>query len=379
MSSDSETDEAGGLGGAPSAAPAAKATGKGKAKKLKGAPASDAALAAQAATRGNAALRSAARAAYLLRGVHPMAAADKAALPPWHSAPCCIGIDEAGRGPVLGPMTYGAAWCPVARRVDLKKTDINDSKQLSGDQRERLLALMHTLDYVRYEIDVISAADISARMLQRNKYSLNALSHDSAIALVRSIIGQGYNVTELYVDTVGDPERYEARLSQLFPGVQCVVRKKADAIYRIVGAASIAAKVVRDHCVEAWRSCFTPAELLWAGELGSGYPGDDRTKEWLSKNCEDVFGFPSFVRFSWSTASKMMAERCVQTTYGPDSDDEDGDPLKGTGGIMRFMGAKAPAKAPADGEPCAKRSKVKQRRTAKWLRDRKIELGGGGL
>ena len=48
---------------------------------------------------------------------------------------------------------------------------------------------------------------------------------------------------QVYVDTVGDPKKYEAKLSHLFPGIKCVVRKKADSLYPIVSAASICAKV----------------------------------------------------------------------------------------------------------------------------------------
>lgn len=89
----------------------------------------------------------------------------------------------------------------------------------------------------------------------------------------------------MYVDTVGDPERYQARLSREVPGVAFTVCPKADAIYPIVSAASIAAKVTRDEL-----------QASIQGEGGSGYPGDPVTREWLQERTSPVFGLPADVR-----------------------------------------------------------------------------------
>jgi ribonuclease H2 subunit A len=55
------------------------------------------------------------------------------------------------------------------------------------------------------------------------------------------------------VDTVGDPKKYERKLSVRFPGIKFTVSKKADALFPIVSAASIAAKVLRDQELSRWR------------------------------------------------------------------------------------------------------------------------------
>ena len=49
-------------------------------------------------------------------------------------------------------------------------------------------------------------------MLQRAPYNLNALSHDTAEALIRQALADGVNLKRVYIDTVGDPERYEAKM-----------------------------------------------------------------------------------------------------------------------------------------------------------------------
>lgn len=76
-------------------------------------------------------------------------------------------------------------------------------------------------------------------MLKRTKYSLNEVSMDSAICLINKAIDLGVNIAEIYVDTVGPPEKYQAKLSALFPDFQITVAKKADSTYPIVSAASI--------------------------------------------------------------------------------------------------------------------------------------------
>ena len=81
---------------------------------------------------------------------------------------------------------------------------------------------------------------------------------------------------QVYVDALGPTKAHEAFLSNLFPGIKFTVEAKADAKYKIVSAASIAAKVTRDACLEEW--VWEEAESLseaavWNSEVGSGYPG----------------------------------------------------------------------------------------------------------
>ncbi|KAJ6900847.1 hypothetical protein NC652_026824 [Populus alba x Populus x berolinensis] len=63
--------------------------------------------------------------------------------------------------------------------------------------------------------------------LSRNKINLNEISHDSASGLVNRVLNMGVLLTEVYVDTVGDPEKYRIKLSESFPFVKFVVAKKA--------------------------------------------------------------------------------------------------------------------------------------------------------
>ena len=80
---------------------------------------------------------------------------------------------------------------------------------------------------------------------------------------------------QVFVDALGTTTTYEAYLSSLFPGINFTVTTKADSKFKIVGAASVAAKVTRDACVDGWvfeERSSSEAESPWSTELGSGYP-----------------------------------------------------------------------------------------------------------
>eukprot|EP01133_Synstelium_polycarpum_P001431 gene1431-1660_t len=154
-------------------------------------------------------------------------------------------------------------------------------------------------------------------MLQRSSISLDILSHDSAMGLVRSVLDRGVNVQELYLDTVGPPAKYQAKLQLAFPSIgKIVVSKKADSLYPIVSAASICAKVVRDQTIAA--TSFADHRLSeMSTDFGSGYPSDPVTKKWLVANRDKVFGYPRIARFSWSTTSNAMAGECYGIEWNP--------------------------------------------------------------
>ncbi|XP_023999307.1 LOW QUALITY PROTEIN: ribonuclease H2 subunit A [Salvelinus sp. IW2-2015] len=237
---------------------------------------------------------------------------------------CCLGIDEAGRGPVLGPMVYGICFCPVAKKEALKDLKVADSKTLTEAQREDLFRkLDEAKSFVGWALQILSPNTISTSMLQRSKYNLNALSHDAAIGLVQfsTALDSGVQLKEVFVDTVGPAEKYQEKLSQRFPGVEVTVRPKADSLFPIVSAASICAKVARDHSVKDWNFPEDLGEV--DADYGSGYPNDPKTKAWLLKELDPVFGYPQFVRFSWSTTQTLLDSKAVTVHW--DDDEEDGE------------------------------------------------------
>ncbi len=162
---------------------------------------------------------------------------------------------------------------------------------------------------------------------------MNAISHDSAIGLIQRVMDRGITVKEIYVDTVGIAEKYQEKLARIFDSVPTiVVSKKADSLYPIVSAASIAAKVTRDQTLENWQFVEGPNVSGGTGgtgatggsgalELGSGYPADPVTKDWLASSFDAMFGWPQLVRFSWQTCKTIIEKDAIDIDWGDSAEE----------------------------------------------------------
>ncbi|KAJ1740915.1 hypothetical protein LPJ78_003749 [Coemansia sp. RSA 989] len=232
-----------------------------------------------------------------------------------------LGVDEAGRGPVLGPMVYATCFCRESYYSTLTQMGFADSKQLNETQREELFDRLQTEQtHVGWSIRCISPQDISHCMLRRTKYSLNALAHDATIQLIRDVLEKGIRVTKVFIDTVGPPQSYQKKLQELFPGIDIVVAKKADSLYPIVSAASICAKVTRDAHLNHWVFAEPGMQKMLSMAYGSGYPSDPNTTKWLRDSVDLVFGYPGIIRFSWSTCTKLLEDRAAKVVWPDDEE-----------------------------------------------------------
>lgn len=202
-----------------------------------------------------------------------------------------IGIDEAGRGPVLGHLVYGALITP-----DI--VSYPDSKKVTHSQRKAFFnqilkdhSFIFTSIHPRY---------ISRKMLApiSERQNLNKISFSAVINMIKEI-EKVYEIGTVYVDTLGPEESYKKMLLSHFPNYKFVVEKKADHKYKIVGGASIVAKVIRDSLIENW--------VLSDKDIGSGYPGDEVTKKWLERNLKVGKEMPEIVRKSWATVRKYLS------------------------------------------------------------------------
>ncbi len=160
--------------------------------------------------------------------------------------PLVVGIDEAGRGPALGPMVYAAAFWDESMESANNKNNVSlpsgltDSKALTTEKRSNLLAQLLDSPHVGFVVRVLPASEISRNMLRHpSPYNLNAMSHDAAMSMLRILLQQKVVISKCYVDTVGDPKSYQRRLEQAFPDIHFCVEPKADANYVSCSAASV--------------------------------------------------------------------------------------------------------------------------------------------
>lgn len=204
-----------------------------------------------------------------------------------------IGVDEAGRGPVLGPMVVAAVLIDDHDAFDTLA--VKDSKKLTPLQRERLY--QELLSCTTVSVESVEPCDIDAN---RRSCSLNDIETDTFVRALSRLPYQGHEIYVDCCDTV--EERFGRLISERLGGPTVHSRHHSDEDVPCVSAASIVAKVVRDRAVA---SINEQVQQRWGITAGSGYPIDGTTMAFLRFVQENELRFPSFVRRSWATARRF--------------------------------------------------------------------------
>lgn len=197
-----------------------------------------------------------------------------------------VGIDEAGRGSVLGPLVVSGVTVKENRVRYLERLGVKDSKKISPKKRTILSRKIRKI--AEHQIVKISAQDIDS--LRSNNVNLNQIEK---IAM-RKIIEESGASTSI-IDCIDvKPERFINEFEMIFPNLKIISEHKAEDKYVVVAAASIVAKVERDSEIAALRREFD--------DIGSGYPSDPQTIKFLKNSSDEL---PNFVRKSWETVKRI--------------------------------------------------------------------------
>ena len=198
-----------------------------------------------------------------------------------------LGVDEAGKGPVIGSMFAAAVRGPAHLLPD----DVDDSKRLTAAQRESIAATIRADEEIN-----IGLAEVSVERIDgpTDMNTLTVEAHAEAIAAVAEP-GDGGVLDAADVSPARFADRVRRELSL---DIDLRAEHQADESFVLVGAASIVAKVARDRHVTALSEEF--------GELGSGYPSDPVTRRFLAGFVEEHDTLPACARSSWSTSEAVL-------------------------------------------------------------------------
>ena len=212
-------------------------------------------------------------------------------------SPLIMGIDEAGRGPVLGPLVVCGVAVTEKDLPGIEALGLKDSKKLSPKKREDFAAVLK--DTCKYELAVLPPHEIDARA--SGEETLNQLEVHCFAGLIRSL-----KPTRAYLDACDvNAERFGINVKKEVDfEVEIVSEHEADSKYPMVSAASIIAKVHRDSLVREI------SEKL-GQEVGSGYPADPVTIEFLKTYYRKNKKLPDCARKTWKTSAAVIAD-CQQ-------------------------------------------------------------------
>lgn len=199
------------------------------------------------------------------------------------------GIDDAGRGSMIGPLVIAGVSIDKKNIRKLLSLGVKDSKKLSPKNRKLLFnKIIKVVD--RYYITKISTRSIDANV---KKHNLNNLEAKNMAKVVLKL-----NPDISYVDSCDvNPTRFGKEISKLSENHTIKSYHYADSRFVVVSAASILAKVTRDKTIEKLKKTYN---------LGSGYPSDSVTVKFVTNYYQTNQMLPNFVRKSWKPVLRII-------------------------------------------------------------------------
>ncbi|MFZ0514690.1 MAG: ribonuclease HII [Candidatus Nitrosopolaris sp.] len=212
------------------------------------------------------------------------------------------GVDEAGRGSIIGPLVVAGISIGKNGASQLHNLGIRDSKTLTPLARENFFGNIVQLS------NSLCISKIDCHEVD-NYVFFNGLNELEAIGMAEVI--NNIHADRIYVDACDiNLERYKNSIKKYLwtpkPSIYCL--HHADCLNVVVSAASIVAKIIRDNEVQRIRKIYH--------DIGSGYPSDKKTMFFIKKWVTRYKSAPTFVRKSWRPLRIMLESESTQIYCG---------------------------------------------------------------
>ena len=201
------------------------------------------------------------------------------------------GVDDAGRGSVLGPLVIAGIVIKQTKINQLKKQGIRDSKKLTPLARERLYKKIINI------VDDYYVTRISPKIIDKSVFN-HSLNHLEARYMAKVISKLSPSIA--FVDSCDvNPHRFGKEISKLTFRSKIKSYHHADSKFVVVSAASILAKVSRDRAITKLKKKYN---------IGSGYPSDPKTKAFVKESIKRNEPL-TFIRKSWKPVQILMKNK----------------------------------------------------------------------
>jgi len=210
-----------------------------------------------------------------------------------------LGVDEAGKGPVLGPMVAAAVRADEGDLPD----GIDDSKRLTADTRESIATQLRESSAVAVGLGVITTDEIDDPETDMNSLTVAAQVRalgDVATDDDHALVDAGDVSESRFARRVQEGVANAGTNTEGGVAIDVTAEHGADEASRLVGAASIVAKVERDSRIDALGENYDR-------DIGSGYPSDPTTRSFLADYVDRHGELPACARASWSTCEDVLA------------------------------------------------------------------------
>ena len=213
-----------------------------------------------------------------------------------------LGIDDAGRGPVIGPMVLAGCLVTDETQKKMKKLGVKDSKELTPKRREMLAEKVKELAET-FEIVLATPTEIDCNF--NDGSNLNKLEAQKMAEIINKI-NKGYKKIKVIIDcpstTISTWTDYLKTHIENLSNLEIVCEHKADKNHIAVSAASIIAKHIREKEMDKLKE-------VYGQEIGSGYCSDPATIKFLETHVDKHEGLFRKTWETWKVAFNKLGQK----------------------------------------------------------------------